>query len=381
MIARSCGPLGLAEPRVYLQQSVLAYLSWSLLMSDSLRSLVASGTKLWLDSIDPDLVVSNKAWGATGATSNPVIVSDLIKTGRFDANIERLMAKELSDNDIAWQLTDELVRKAQGEFLEVWERTKGNDGYVSFELEPLLEDPAANIPHADRVKQYIELGKKWSAGHKNRMIKVPATPAGLDALEELCAAGITLNVTLIFSPRQYEAARNAVWRGAQRRADRTLFKSVYSIFVSRVDVYTEQHVPELSPAAQGMVGIVNAKRIWQANTRFWAEKSLPLKQEMIFASTGTKKKTDSPVKYVAAFAGSDIETNPPATNEAVAKSGVTFKREVDQLPAKEVLDEIDQKVDIAKLERVLMEEGVAKFADPQKALLKLIAEKRKALAS
>jgi transaldolase len=350
-------------------------------MSDSLRSLVASGTKLWLDSIDPDLVVSNKALGATGATSNPVIVSDLIKTGRFDANIERLMAKGLSDNDIAWQLTDELVRKAQGEFLEVWERTKGDDGYVSFELEPLLEDPAANIPHADRVKQYIELGKKWSAGHKNRMIKVPATSAGLDALEELCAHGITLNVTLIFSPRQYEAARNAVWRGAQRRADRNLFKSVYSIFVSRVDVYTEQQVPDLSPAAQGMVGIVNAKRIWQANSRFWAEKNLPLKQEMIFASTGTKKKTDSPVKYVAAFAGSDIETNPPATNEAVAKSGVTFKREVDQLPTKEILDEIDQKVDVAKLERVLMEEGVAKFADPQKALLKLIAEKRKALAS
>jgi len=85
------------------------------------------------------------------------------------------------------------------------------------------------------------------------------------------------------------------------------------------------------------------------------------------------------VKYVAAFAGSDIETNPPGTNDAVAKSGVTFKREVDQLPPKEVLDEIDQKVDIAKLERVLMEEGVAKFADPQKALLKLIAEKRAAL--
>ena len=82
-------------------------------MSDSLRSLVASGTKLWLDSIDPDLVVSNKALGATGATSNPVIVSDLIKTGRFDGNIERLMAKGLSDNDIAWQLTDELVRKAR----------------------------------------------------------------------------------------------------------------------------------------------------------------------------------------------------------------------------------------------------------------------------
>jgi transaldolase len=345
-------------------------------MSESLRSLVATGTKLWLDSVDPQLVVENKAWGATGATSNPVIVSDLIKTGRFDSNIERLVEKGLNDHDIAWQLTDELVRNAQNEFAEVWQRTKGDNGYVSFELEPLLEDPERNIPHDERVRQYIELGKKWFDGHTNRMIKVPATDAGLDALEELAAAGVTLNVTLIFSPRQYEAARNAIWRGAQRCNQLDRFKSVYSIFVSRVDIYTEKHVPSLSPEAQGQVGIVNAKQIWRENTRFWQEKNLPLKQEMIFASTGVKKASDPAWKYVAAFAGSDIETNPPATNEAVAKSGMTFTRQIDQMPPQNVLDEIDQKVDMAQLERVLMEEGVAKFADPQKALLKLIGEKR-----
>jgi transaldolase len=350
-------------------------------MSDSLRSLVASGTKLWLDSIDPQLVVENKAWGATGATSNPVIVSDLIKTGRFDSDIERLMEQGLSDNDVAWQLTDELVHKAQAEFAEVWKRTGGDDGYVSFELEPLLEDPERNVPHDQRVKQYIELGKRWSAGHDNRMIKVPATDAGLAALEELAAAGVTLNVTLIFSPRQDQAARDAVWRGAQRAGKLERFKSVYSIFVSRVDIYSEKHVPTLSPAAQGQVGIVNAKQIWRENTRFWGEKKLPLKQEMIFASTGVKKAGEDPWKYVAAFAGSDIETNPPATNEAVAKSGLTFTRQVDQLPPQAVLDEIAQKVDIQHLERVLMEEGVAKFADPQKALLKLIADKRAQLVS
>lgn len=350
-------------------------------MSESLRSLVASGTKLWLDSVDPDLVVSNKALGATGATSNPVIVSDLIKTGRFDDEMEKLFDKGLEDNDVAWELTDGLVKNAQAQFLDVWKGTSGNDGYVSFELEPLLEDPARNLPHDERVRQYIALGKKWSAGHQNRMIKVPATEAGLAALEELCAAGITLNVTLIFSPRQYEAARNAVWRGAQRRKGLAEFKSVYSIFVSRVDIYTEKHVPDLSPEAQGQVGIVNAKQIWRENEKFWAEKNLPLKQEMIFASTGVKKAGDPAWKYVAAFAGSDIETNPPATNEAVAKSNFVFKREVDQLPSKPVLDEIAAKVDIAKLEHVLMEEGISKFADPQKALLKLIGEKRKALVS
>src|SRR4029078_2227172 len=104
-----------------------------------------------------------------------------------------------------------------------------------------------------------------------------------------------------------------------------------------------------------------------------------LKQEMIFASTGTKKKTDSPLKYVAAFAGSDIQTNPPATNEAVAKSGLTFTRQVDKLPSQAVLDDIAAKVTVAKMESVLMDEGLKKFAEPQKGLLKLIGEKRRSL--
>ncbi|HTU24441.1 MAG TPA: transaldolase family protein, partial [Pirellulales bacterium] len=275
--------------------------------------------------------------------------------------------------------TDELVQQAQDVFLPVWRETRGNDGYVSFELDPLLEDPQTGPPHAERVKTYVELGKKWSAGHKNRMIKVPATPAGLEALEGLAAAGVTLNVTLIFTDRQYQAARDAIWRGRQKFGKLEHFKSVYSIFVSRVDVYTEQHVPELSPAAQGQVGIVGAKRIWKENATFWAEKKLPLAQEMIFASTGTKKPSDEPWKYVAAFAGSDIETNPPATNDAVEKSGLTFTRQVDKLPPAEVLAEIDKKVNIEHLEKTLMSEGIKKFTEPQKALLKLVAEKRGAL--
>ena len=350
-------------------------------MSSPFRSLIASGTKLWLDSIDPDLVQRNRAMGATGATSNPIIIADLIKTGRFDQDLLRLMRDGLQDDEVAWQLTDMLVRRAQKVFLPAWESTRGDDGYVSFELDPLLEDPALNLPPAERTKKYIELGKKWSAGHTNRMIKVPATPAGLAALEDLAASGVTLNVTLIFTPRQYTAARDGIWRGAHKRASLAAFKSVYSIFVSRLDVYTEKHVPQLSPKAQGMVGIVNAKRIWKENRDFWADKKLPLKQEMIFASTGTKKPSDKPTKYVEAFAGADIETNPPATNHKVQESGRTITRGVDKMPPKEVLDEIDAKVDMKHLEKTLMEEGLRKFADPQKALLKLIAEKRASLSA
>jgi transaldolase len=346
----------------------------------SLKSLIATGTKLWLDSIDPDLVKKNFALGATGATSNPIIVSDLIKTGRFDTDIEKFMDQGMDDSAIAWAMTDKLVNNAQQVFASTWQSTKGNNGYVSFELDPLLEDKTAPA-HAERVKQYIELGKKWSAGHTNRMIKVPATAAGLDALEEHAAHGITLNVTLIFSERQYKIARDNVWRGAQRRKNGTAgFKSVYSIFVSRVDVYTEKHVPELSPAAQGIVGIVNVKELWRMNQEFWKSKNLPLQQEIIFASTGTKKPTDPPDKYVEALAGSDIQTNPPATNDAVDKLNKQYTRKIDQMPPQAVVDEIHAKVDQKKLEDKLMEEGTAKFADPQHALLKLVAQKRASLA-
>jgi transaldolase len=346
----------------------------------SLKSLIATGTKLWLDSIDPELVERNRALGATGATSNPIIIADIIKTGRFDDHMRCLFDEGMGDEAIAWEMTDYLVRRAQEVFLPVWEETRGNDGYVSFELDPLLEDPQLDLPHDQRVKEYVELGKHWGQGHVNRLIKVPATAAGLDALEELAAAGINLNVTLIFSERQYRIAREQVWRGAQRRKSLNHFKSVYSIFVSRVDVYTEKNVPELSPDAQGQVAIVNVKRLWQLNQAFWQDKHPPLQQEIVFASTGTKKAGDPPDKYVEALAGSDIQTNPPATNDAVERLNKRYTRQVDQLPPQAVLDEIDAKVDVAKLEQVLMAEGTAKFADPHKALLDLIAEKHQALA-
>lgn len=346
----------------------------------SLRSLIETGTKLWLDSVDPAEVRKNAAIGATGATSNPIIIADIIKTGQCDRLIQQLIAEGLDDEAIAWQLTDRLVSDAQQVFRPVWERTRGNDGYVSFELDPLLEDPQLAPPHAERVRRYVELGIRWGQNRENRLIKVPATPAGLEALTELAAAGVNLNVTLIFSERQYRIARENVWRGAQRRRSVDQFKSVYSIFVSRVDIYTEKHVPQLSAAAQGQVGIVNAKRLWRLNQEWWRDKGCPLQQEIIFASTGTKKPSDPPDKYVEALAGSDIQTNPPATNDAVERLQKRYSRQVDRLPPAAVLEEIDRLVDPVRLETTLMEEGIAKFADPHKALLKLIASKRAALA-
>jgi transaldolase len=355
---------GLSEPET--QESLM-----------SLASLIATGTKVWSDGVEAADIEKSMAWGITGATSNPAIVSKIIGTGRCDGQIHELIEQGLTDDQIAWALDDELVKSAQRVFWPVWEQTKGNDGYVSFELDPLIEDEAAALDNAERVKRYVELGKTWSSRHKNRMIKVPASAAGLDALEALAAAGVTINVTLMFTERQYRIARDAIWRGAQRRKDGLRdFKSVYSIFVSRVDVYTEEHVPDLSPAAQGMTGIVNAKRIWRENLEFWKGKGLRHDQEIVFASTGVKKPGEEPDKYVEAFAGGDIQTNPPATNEAVERSPKTYTRRIDQMPSPSIVSEIDRKVPMAALERVLMEEGIKKFVESQKAILNLIANKR-----
>jgi transaldolase len=348
-------------------------------MPNGLESLIGTGTKLWLDSVDPDEVAKNKARGITGATSNPAIISQLIGSGRFDEHLKSLF-DDMNDTAAAWAMCDYLVSKAQEQFQDVWEKTNCNDGWVSFELDPLIEDPDANMPHDQRVKKYIDLGKHWGSGYTNRMIKVPATPAGLEALETLAAEGITLNVTLIFTERQYKAARDAVWRGAQKRKnglDR--FKSVYSIFISRVDVYTDKKVPELSDDAQGMMGLVNAKRLYLDNEKFWADKNLPLEQEIIFASTGKKLDWQAEDYYPKHIAGDDIQTNPPETNDAIAETDTNYSKTVDQLPDDSVLKELDQKVDVEAMEGFLMEEGIEKFAKPQKKLLDTVKEKRDSL--
>ena len=349
-------------------------------MTNPLRSLIDTGTKLYLDSVAPDEVDKNLAWGAVGATSTPAIISAIVEHGGLDPEIESLIASGLDDESVAWRLTEKLVSDAEQKFAPIHAATQGNAGWVSFELDPLLEDPAMGLSEEERTARYIELGKHYAADHLNRMIKVPATPAGIAALEELAAAGVTLNVTLIFTADQYDQARAAVWRGAQRRSNLTDFKSVYSIFISRIDVYTEQAIPDLQLEAQGLVGILNAKRVWQANQDFWNGKGLPLQQELIFASTGTKKPTDPAWKYVAALAGSDIQTNPPETNEAIATSSIEFGRTVDVMPTREIQHEIDTKVDMQVMHEVLMKQGVEKFVKPQRALLSLIAKKRSELS-
>ncbi len=346
-------------------------------MPTPLESLVASGTYLWLDSIDPELIEESRGCGASGATSNPIIIANLIRTGRFDAELAELLDRDLDDHQVAWQLADGIVTRAEAAFLDVFERTAGDDGYVSFELDPLLEESDAGISKDEVTTRYVELARHWSHSHPNRMIKIPATPAGLMALEDIVAAGVPVNVTLVFTNRQHRLACEAAWRGAQRLDDLRCFKSVYSVFVSRLDVYTTNAHPDLSTAARRLVGIVNAKRIYRANCEFWQDKPTPLRQQIVFASTGTKDPEEPVDKYVAALAGADIQTNPPGTNAAIQDlADRSYTRTIDESTESAVLEEIDRELDFEQLETVLMEEGIVKFAAPQRELLELVAEHR-----
>lgn len=345
-------------------------------MPKSIHSLLATGTRLYLDSIDPDLIRENISWGISGATSNPIIVSNLVATGRFDSRLNDGIQKGLTNEDIAWDLTNELVQAAQNQFEGIWEKSQGDQGWVSFELDPLLEDFENSLSIPARVSRYVSLGLKWAKGHKNRMIKVPATESGLLALEELAAHGVTLNVTLLFTERQYVAARDAIYRGAMRSEKRDSFKSVYSIFVSRIDQYCNKELPKLAAELQGNVGILNAKRIWRLNQEFWKAHPTRLRQEIIFASTGTKNLADAPWKYAAALAGSDIQTNPPETNQAIANSEVEFEPVLRETIPTDLEEAMLQSVDMHRLEAILMREGVSKFVEPQKKLIHLIRDKR-----
>src|SRR5439155_10185791 len=111
-----------------------------------------------------------RALGGTGATSNPIIIGDLIKTGRFDDLLTGFIDKGMKDEEIAWALTDQLVNDAQAAFLPAWEQARGDDGYVSCELDPLLEDVKNRKPRDVAKQKYIELAKNSSAGHETRMI-------------------------------------------------------------------------------------------------------------------------------------------------------------------------------------------------------------------
>jgi transaldolase len=335
------------------------------------RLLHELGQSLWLDNItrtmldDGTLQRYIDELQVTGLTSNPTIFDKAISEGSaYDDQIAELAAAGTEPEDAFFEIALADLRRAADLFAPIHQRTDGVDGWVSLELSPLVaDDAAASIQQASALH-----GK---GDRDNLYIKIPGTGAGLRAIEESIAAGVAINVTLLFSREQYLAAADAYMRGVERRIDAGLdpaVDSVASIFISRWDKAVSDSVPgEL----RDQLGIAIAKRAYRAYRelldsgrwqRLANEGARP--QRLLWASTGTKDPEASDVLYVEALAAPfTVNTMPDKTLLAFAEHG----RVRDPLPAdggdaEEVLARFGEAgIDVDALAARLQEEGKESF--------------------
>jgi transaldolase len=289
------------------------------------------GQSLWLDNLSRDLLDSGTLaryvadLSVTGLTSNPTIFDHAIgKSAAYDASIRERLGKGAGKRgeQLFVELALEDVRRAADLFRPIWDRTAGVDGWVSFEVSPLLvRDTAGTIAAAKTL--HARMGKP------NVYIKIPGTPEGLKAIEESIFAGIPVNVTLLFSREQYVAAAEAFLRGVERRIAAGLdpsVQSVASVFVSRWDAAVMKTTPE---ALAGQLGVAIAARTYKAYRelltsprwlRTYNEGARP--QRLLWASTGAKDPRTSDLVYVKSLAAPfTVNTMPDKTLAALADHG------------------------------------------------------------
>jgi transaldolase len=355
-----------------------------------LRQLREAGQSVWLDYLRRSLIENGGLArliaedAVAGLTSNPTIFARaIIGSSDYDRAIGALAeAGAREPRDVFYALALEDVRRAADLFRPRWEACGGADGYVSFELEPsLAHDSAGSVAAALALIERI--------GRPNLMIKVPGTPAGAAAVEELTAAGVNVNITLLFAVEMYEQVALAYMSGLERRlaagAPVNGLASVASFFVSRVDSAVDPLLPAGSPL-RGSVGIANARRAyarfrtllagerWQALARAGARPQRPL-----WASTGTKDPAFSDVRYVEALVGPDtVNTMPEATLDAFRDHGRVRARAASEGldEAEAILDPLPgQGVNLGAVGERLLAEGLAAFERDLARSLEAIAVK------
>ena len=298
-----------------------------------LRRLHDAGVSIWLDTLSRDLLDS-AAFDAlvgdcavTGATSNPTIFAKAISgSSRYDEQLRGAVASGITDRrELFFELALDDVRRAADILRPTYDATGGRDGFVSFECAPDVADDAPAT-----VEQAVELWERLA--RPNVMIKVPATDAGIVAIEQLTARGVNVNVTLLFSLARYEQVIEAYLAGLERRvaAGRPVeaIASVASFFVSRVDAKVDALLAPGSPL-RGRVAIANAHVAYgRYRERFAGERWRALQrrgalaQRPLWASTATKDPAYSDVLYVEQLIGADvITTMPEATLRAFADHG------------------------------------------------------------
>ena len=267
------------------------------------------GQSLWLDNITRDLLDSGTLkryideFSVTGLTSNPTIFDHAIKNSTsYDAAIRQKLGQGKSGEALFFELAIEDLRRAADLFQDTHQQTKAVDGWVSLEVSPLLAyDTASTLAAAQDLHT--------RAARPNLFIKIPGTQQGLPAIEEAIFAGVSVNVTLLFSREHYVAAAGAYQRGIERRIAAGLpanVGSVASVFISRWDVAVFNKVPE---ALQDRLGIAIAKRTYKAyrdllDTPDWKRivQAGYNPQRLLWASTGTKDPKASDVLYIKALA-------------------------------------------------------------------------------
>ena len=360
--------------------------------NNPLKQLETFGQSVWLDYIRRDLITSGELRclieedGLRGMTSNPAIFEKAIAGSQdYDKDI-RAMSLEGKDEETIYEaLSQRDVRSAADEFRPVYDRTDGEDGYVSLEVNPhLAHDTDGTVKEARRL--WGELNRP------NVFIKVPATIEGLPAIQQLISEGINVNVTLLFGLPRYRRVAEAYIAGLEARAKQgqavKRVASVASFFVSRIDSLVDPLLdPVLAKEVRGHVAISSAKMAYQIYKEIFGSdrfKKLTargaLVQRLLWASTGTKNPDYSDVKYVETLIGADtVNTVPVETLNAYRDHGVPKANlEKDIAEAARVLKRLPELgISIDKITQQLEDEGVAKFNQPFDKLMATLAQDAK----
>ncbi|HZA56468.1 MAG TPA: bifunctional transaldolase/phosoglucose isomerase, partial [Candidatus Udaeobacter sp.] len=361
-----------------------------------LKELLGQGQSVWLDYIRRNLIVSGELKklveedGIRGVTSNPTIFEKAIAHSTdYDAAFRAVLAEhpDAEPGKIYEPLAIEDIQMAADVLRPVYDETSAGDGYVSLEVSPhLAHDTQRTIAEAKRLKAVV--------GRPNVMIKVPATPEGIPAIEELIADGVNVNITLMFSLNHYEAVARAYIRGLERCARPAEVASVASFFVSRVDTMVDRALESLgtqqAKSLLGKIAIANSKMVYNRFREiFHGEGFAALRQRgakvqrPLWASTGTKNPAYSDVLYVENLIGSEtVNTLPPETLHAFREHG--------QVAGDTVRDKLDEAaaalrslqavgIDLNVIAEKLQQDGVAAFAGSFDQLMGALEKKRKSL--
>jgi transaldolase len=358
-----------------------------------LEELRRAGFSIWLDTLSRDLLERGAfatmiaQQGVTGATSNPTIFAKAIMgSDRYDAQVRAAVAVGLRDpRELFFELALEDVRRAADLLRPAYEASGGRDGFASFEVTPdVADDTEATVAQAVRLWDRLS--------RPNVMIKVPATEAGLPAIEALTARGVNVNVTLLFSLTRYEQVIDAYLAGLERRARRgeplREIASVASFFVSRIDSKVDPLLPDESNL-RGRVAIAHARLAYaRYRNRFDGERWRRLStagarpQRPLWASTGTKDPAYSDVLYVESLiAPGVINTMPQATLAASADHGDARAFDPDSHEPSATLRRAARAgVDLAAVTAELEREGVLSFCDSYRDALACVETKLAATA-